>query len=505
MRTFALVLLLSLTVLAGGWPFDAGEGVNMFRKRDLYNLGLLGIKAADARAPAPARNEPPRGGRRSVQMQGPTHDNGPDELRVELLYPEGPAAKAGILIGDVIVGVKSSKFREGSLGALRKALLKAESSKGVIVLLVRREGERATLKIRVQLPVGTKASAKPTTGAGRDAIVEAALAWLAGRQQPDGGFAQTLSGANGAVVMTACAGLAWLGAGSDLENGPYKDNVRRAAEFVAASLDSMGSVASPRATGGASWNQSNWGLSYGAIFLGELHARTPERGVLVALQSCAERLVANQEKSGGWAHGPGGPNALGYVELNIVTGLALGGLGLAQRSGFEIPKDCLERAEKYLRDSGGGDGGVGYSTQPGQKGQGNIGRSAGAWLGYLALGRGKGGWGKKMGAYVKRHAGEVLGGHASLMQHIQLAGVASQAAGNGTVREFWKACERDLVLARAPDGSLQPRPWRESLSMGSNSDVSFGEVWTTAAWTMVLVAETRRDKSRGFPAWFGVR
>jgi hypothetical protein len=110
-----------------------------------------------------------------------------------------------------------------------------------------------------------------------------------------------------------------------------------------------------------------------------------------------------------------------------------------------------------------------------------------------------------MGGYVKRHVAEVLGGHASLMQHIQLAGVAAHAAGNGTVREFWKSCERDLVLARAPDGSLQPRPWHESLSMGSNSDVTFGEVWTTAAWAMVLASETPRDKSRGFPAWFGRR
>jgi hypothetical protein len=504
-RTLGISLLLSVTALAGGWPFDAGEGANMFRKRDLYNLGLLGIKAADAKAPAPERNEPPRGGRRSFQVQRASHDNGPDELRVVLLYPDGPADKAGIVPGDVIVGVRSSKFREGCLPAMHKALVKAEASKGEVVLLVRRSGEKKTLKIPVRIPVGGRAASKPTTGDGRKAIVDAALAWLAQRQEPDGGFRQTLSGTNGAVVMTACAGLAWLGGGSDLKSGPYSDNVRRATEFIRANLDRMGTVASPRATGGASWNQCNWGLAYGAIFFGELHARSPERGVLATLHTCAERLVEYQEESGGWAHGPGGPNALGYVELNIVTGLALGGLGLAAQSGFEVGKDCLERAEKYLRDSGGGDGGVGYSTKPGQKGSGNIGRSAGAWLGYLALGKGKSGWGKKMGGYVKRHVGEVLGGHASLMQHIQLAGVAAHAAGNGAIREFWKSCERDLVLARAPDGSLQPRPWHESLSMSSNSDVTFGEVWTTAAWAMVLTAETPKDKSRGFPAWFGRR
>ena len=33
--------------------------------------------------------------------------------------------------------------------------------------------------------------------------------------------------------------------------------------------------------------------------------------------------------------------------------------------------------------------------------------------------------------------------------------------------------------------------------MGSNSDVTFGEAWTTAAWAAVLVSEG------GFPAWPG--
>ena len=222
-----------------------------------------------------------------------------------------------------------------------------------------------------------------------------------------------------------------------------------------------------------------------------------------ALFFCADKLVKNQERSGGWAHGPGGKNALGYVELNIVTGLALSGLGVAQQAGFEIPEECVTRAEQYLKVSSGGDGGVGYSDNPGQRGQGNIGRSAGAWIGYLALGRGKSAWGKKMGAYVRRHAGDVLGGHASLMQHIQLAGIAAGAQGGAARKEYWKACERDLVLARAPDGSLQPRPWHESLSMQSNSDVSTGEVWTTASWACVLVAEVSKDKRSGFPALFG--
>jgi hypothetical protein len=110
-----------------------------------------------------------------------------------------------------------------------------------------------------------------------------------------------------------------------------------------------------------------------------------------------------------------------------------------------------------------------------------------------------------MEAYVRRYAGDVLDGHASLMQHILLAGVAAHVQGGAAKKAYWEAMERDLVLARAPDGSFQPRPWHESLGMQSNSDVSVGEVWTTAAWAMVLASEPDRTGVVGYPAWSGSR
>ncbi|MHC4408792.1 MAG: hypothetical protein ACYS0F_07300, partial [Planctomycetota bacterium] len=105
--------------------------------------------------------------------------------------------------------------------------------------------------------------------------------------------------------------------------------------------------------------------------------------------------------------------------------------------------------------------------------------------------------------YVKRNADQYVIGHASIMQHILLGGVAAQVHGKATAKTFWAVGERDLILARAPDGSFQPRPSHESLSMGSNSDVSFGEVWTTAAWTVILVATPSKEGAVGFPALAG--
>ena len=110
-----------------------------------------------------------------------------------------------------------------------------------------------------------------------------------------------------------------------------------------------------------------------------------------------------------------------------------------------------------------------------------------------------------MAAYTKEHIADMMGGHASLQQHVLLAGLAAVALGKEGQAAYWAGgLQRDLTLARTPDGSLQPRPWHESLSMQSNTDVSVGEVWTTASWAIVLGAHGESGKG-GLPGWCGRR
>jgi hypothetical protein len=508
----ALSLVLALPTSAAGegetsapsppqWPWggaDGGSGPGR-GKKDLYNLGVLGAKAADADRAPPAENT---GGMRSVKMEAdPSADRGPDRLRIDVLFPEGPAAKAGLKPGDVITGVGGKAFDKGSIAPLAKAVVDAEAgaTKGV-ALVVERGGAKPSSTVLVQVPVVGKDAATPLRGKARVAVVASALDWLAKRQQDDGGFATTLSSTTGAVVQASMAGLAWLAGGSDLAKGKHAENVKKAVAFVKSNVAAEGE-SSP--SGGANWNQSNWGYVHAAIFLGEVQARSPDAEVATELSNLAAEIAKRQEATGGWAHGPGGPNALGYVELNIVSGLAMMGMGAAKQTGWTPPDAVVAKARKYLEDSSGGDGGIGYSTKSGQKGQGNIGRTCATWMGYSALGLAGEKWTSKMAGYVKQHAGDVFGGHASLMQHFFLAGLASQALGGDAAKSYWAACEPNLVLARAPDGSFQPRPWHESLQMGSNSDVDFGEVWTTAAWAIVLAADGKKDGLPGLPATTG--
>lgn len=479
------------------WPFGGSTATS---RRDLYNLGALGIKASDAINGEPERQGT---GRRQVSLDpvDTAADVGPEKLRIEILMPGGPAEKAGLQIGDLLLGAGSKKFDKGSFEPLAAALQKALSKDGEvpIELRVERGADGKKEKVEVLLAGHGKPFAKLDKAPARALLARPALEWLKEKQLDSGGYAQTLSGVNGAVVQACMAGLAWIGSGSNLETGDYRDEIAKAHKFVMDNLDSM---ESSMGSSDSNWNQENWGWVHAGIFLGELHVHSPSEDLAKDLQTIVAGILEGVEESGGFAHGPGGPNALGYVELNIVTGLALCGLGLAERAGCEIDREAIEKMQEYIEASSGG-GGVGYSTKDGQVGQGNIGRTAVSWLGYRLLGDGKSKASKAMGNYIKRNAGEVLGGHASLMQHVLWSGLAAQAQGGGAAKNFWSTLDRDLVLAHAPDGSFQPRPWHESLSMASNSDVTFGDVWTTAAWCCVLVAKPIDESAPGLKALLG--
>ena len=463
------------------WPFglEAGTGgPGGLDARDLFNLGVLGAKAWDAERPEPG---PRTSGTRTVERSGDAGpDVGPKRLVVRALFGGGAAQKAGLRLGDVMVGVDGQSFAEGSFAPLAKALQRAEAVDGKLVLQIERDGKPQDLAIKLK-KLGAHAEA-PTTGKLRQQLLDEALDWLAARQQ-GGGFPETLGGSNGAVVQTCLAGLAWLGA----PKGKYKSQLDSAAAFVLRTLVAPNPLAA--AGGDANWDQTTWGYAHAAIFLGELHLAGGGRKPSADLQRIADTLCTRQELTGGYGHGPGGKNALGYIELNILAAYVACGLSVLQQCGCKVDGAVVDKLFGYSEQSAGGDGGVGYATGEGQKGHGNIGRTAGTWLAALGLGRAEHPFTAKMGDYVKAHIADTQGGHASLQQHVLLAGLAASALGKDAVTAFWNGGHaRDLTLARAVDGSLQSRPWHESLSMQSNTDVSCGEVWTTASWAIVLAA-----------------
>src|SRR5262245_60983701 len=98
---------LAASVAAGGdskseptWPWGAPPGTSGAAegKKDLFNLGLVGAKASDADR-AQETGPAPSGTRAVAISDDPSADAGPDRLRVEVLFPDGPADKAGLRVG----------------------------------------------------------------------------------------------------------------------------------------------------------------------------------------------------------------------------------------------------------------------------------------------------------------------------------------------------------------------------------------------------------------------
>jgi len=491
------------------WPYGLPKNVGprQWKKPDLFNMGVIGAKAWDV-----ARKEPDlsqqASGRRSFRSSRPSGaDGGPKRLVIKALFPNGPAHRAGLKLGDVVVGVDQTRFTEGYREPLAQALVRVESKlrDNKLILMVERkdkDGKPKRLDLTVTIPKGGPEAADPTSGKMRDKLVQKACKWLADHQDSTGGFPQTSSGRNGSVVWTSLAGLAWLSSGSKLRGGKHAANLRLAYDFVTRHLYSKNPLAGMR-PGGKNWDQTTWAFGHAGIFLGELHAAQKSKKVKKELQRIVAELARRQEVSGGYAHGPGGANALGYVELNIMAGFVLTSFGLAQQAGCTVEKKAVDRLIDYLEESAGQGGGVGYAASKGQKGMGNIGRTAGAWLGAVSLGLRDREFVKQMESYTKENIANVMGGHATLMQHILLAGVASKALGQEATDAYWKVLRRDMILARAPDGSFHPRPWHESLGMGHNTDVGLGQPWTTACWAIILGADADKGKKGGLPGWLG--
>ncbi len=491
------------------WPYGLPKNVGprQWRKPDLFNMGVIGAKAWDAARKEPDLGDQASGPRRFGRSQGTGADEGPKRLVIKALFPTGPAHRAGLKLGDVVVGVDQTRFTDGYREPLARALVRAESKPrdNKLILMVERKGKDGkpkSLGITVTIPKGGSEARDPTSGKMRAKLLQKACKWLADHQDSTGGFPQTTSGRNGSVVWTCLAGLAWISSGSKLKGGKYAQNLRLAYDFVTRHLYSKNPLAGMR-PGGKNWDQTSWAFGHAGIFLGELHAAKKSKRVKTELQRIVDQLARRQEVSGGYAHGPGGPNALNYLELNIMAGFVLSSFGLAQQAGCTVDRKVVDRLIDYLEKSAGQGGGVGYAASKGQAGMGNIGRTAGAWLGAVSLGLRDREFSKKMESYTKENIANVMGGHATLMQHILLAGVASKALGQQAIDAYWKVLRRDLILARAPDGSFQPRPWHESLTMGLNTDVGLGQPWTTACWAIVLGADADKGKKGGLPGWLG--
>lgn len=445
----ALVLTAALPALAQGRFGQKQEA-------DLANFGVIGARG---------------------DAQGTT-------LRVREVLAGGGAKQAGLSPGDEIVGAMGKRFAKDGLLELYRAIEAAEGAKKrqPLVLTVLRAGSETELKVPVAR-LGSCSKSCPNKCKRCDKVVKAALSFLAKTQAGNGCFPTDLGGKTGLVVVTSLGGLAFMSAGIPPKPGTPAG---RAVDYVLKNANTPDSGGFGGGGGRGNWNQENWGHAYALCFLAEVAYKTRRKDVKAKVKELANKLLSTIEASGGWAHGPGGPNALGYLELEIVSNYALLGLGAARRLGIELDEAKLAKAMAWIESTASADGGVGYSHRSGQKGFGDPGRTAGALVAYVALGQKKRPFFKKMAGYYANHVGGLPEGHVSPAMHILAGAMAAHVLGKKARKVFRGNYQTLLLGQRRPDGSFGSMPTKESKQMSNNTDLTVGPRWTTASYVLAL-------------------
>jgi len=405
---------------------------------------------------------------------------------------DSPAASTDLSPKDVVMAVDGKGFsgKPFTVFLLVDRLEKAACRKSAQASLTVLRGGRAR-KVKVSFPRQASHSRSCPVKCPRcEALAEKALIFLCKTQKADGSWGQVTGGQNGQVAVAAMAGLAFLAQGSTLETGTYSKELGRAAAFVQGACvnpqNLMGRSRS-RSRTDANWNQENWKWGYAGMFLAEVYHKTPRPEIRKTLNLIVLKIEKNQEPSGGWAHGPGGPNALGYLELEIVSNYVLTALGCAKKIGLAIDEEKVKKAFDYIVATGGGDGGVGYSTRRGQQGHGDPGRTAGAIVAFLSLEQGWHPFVGKMKKFLLRRMDKLPMGHVSPMMHLWFGSLACHNLGKRHVSKYWGYFRLHFFAASRPDGAFDSWPTAESEQLRRNSDRSMGLPWSTAHLVLPLL------------------
>jgi hypothetical protein len=268
--------------------------------------------------------------------------------------------------------------------------------------------------------------------------VRKGLAWLAAHQQRDGSYGA--GGASGKHAgITALAGLAFMQAGNLPNRGQYGQNVQKCLDFVLASCQESGLIASDSSHG------PMYGHGFATLFLGEVYGMTGDEAVKDKLQRAVRLIEQTQNRQGGWRYQPTPLDADISVTICQVMGLRA-----ARDAGIKVDKATIDKAIEYVKACRNADGGFSYMANQGGGGGSGFARSAAgvASLYYAGVFEGEeitGGLnyikqftpGKGMAADAEGH---YFYGHYYAVQAMFLAG--------GDYWATWYPAIRDQLIAR---------------------------------------------------------
>jgi hypothetical protein len=190
--------------------------------------------------------------------------------------------------------------------------------------------------------------------------VKKGLEWLAKSQHKDGHWEE--NGGQYPVTMTALSGMAMLMEGSTIREGKYKDNIRRAADWLMKHSMPNGMLGNPNIPGEA--GRYMYGHGFATLFLscivGEEEEGDRRRRLVEILEKACKFSHAAQTSRGGWGYVSAKEG--GNFDEGSVTVTQVQALRAARNAGIVVPQEAIKMAQKYLSDSTNADGGVRYQV-----------------------------------------------------------------------------------------------------------------------------------------------
>jgi hypothetical protein len=192
--------------------------------------------------------------------------------------------------------------------------------------------------------------------------VEKGLEWLAKQQNKDGHWSQN---EQYPITMTAVSGMAMLMEGSTMREGRYKDNIKRAADYLMARSMPNGMIGNPNIPGES--GRYMYGHGYALLFLSCVYGEEEEgerrKKLEEILVKAAKFSRDSQTSFGGWGYVSAKEG--GNFDEGSVTITQMQGLRAARNAGIAVPTDAIKDGIKYLTASTNADGGVRYQMAGG--------------------------------------------------------------------------------------------------------------------------------------------
>jgi hypothetical protein len=396
-----------------------------------------------------------------------------DKYRVELdaalkADPNNEEAKREITRLDGKTGLdgadSSAPEKKSDTGAKPESAAPKEDDKSAAKPVVSKDEKKKSAPVKKKTPAAAAAYDK-------------ACKYLAQMQDARGNWAKEDYNTDEEVVRVSFATLALMSTGSTSSEGPYKDNVKRAVDWLVKKATEK-----PVYCAGIKFTpKDNWRWSTAAMALAEAYADTRDNAVGMKLQELVAALENSQETTGGYGHYHGKCEN-NYTELAVVCNWATASLGMAKELGLNVNNEKYKSAIEYIWMCSKG-GPMRYSHVNGANPC--PGRTGGGMFALAMCGRRKTQHFEDMAAFVTKSIARVERGHASPTMHFLQAGLGCIQHSQKMWDLFVANNFQKIIANQTGDGSFRPMKNPEE-DLGAETTQGTGPIYVTGLLALTL-------------------